>query len=58
MVAVIMNTMINVRGYHLVPSNIQPREVICIIIYSSGSFRFRLASKTGNFKLCDIGMSY
>ena len=36
---------------------IQPWDVTCSIPYSSGSFRFRPVSRTGNFLICDIGMS-
>ena len=39
----------HVGGYRLVPSSIQPRDVTCSILYSSGSFRFRPVSRTGNF---------
>ena len=42
-------TVNHVGGYHLVPSSIQPRDVTCSILYSSGSFRFRPVSRTGNF---------
>ena len=43
------NTANHVGGYCLGQSSIQPKDLTCGIFYSSGSFRFRPASKTGNF---------
>ena len=43
------NTVNHVLGSHLVPSSMQPRDVIYSILYSSGSFRFLPVSRTGIF---------
>ena len=43
------STVNHVGGYHLDPSNIQPRDVTYSILYSSASFRFCAVSRIGNF---------